>query len=255
MQEKDIKMEITCFRDSENKSYSIIKTSFLKFLGSARLAFFLVGLSIFAVAWHSFLEMQEESFNSFLWRFLSLGLTVPLFLNILISTVNRWPFQKHHFAFLSAHLGLLLIIIGSWLPMIFELEGTVLLSNGLFEREIDEKELKTKTKKLPYSLELQEVRLLDTPLSTQPLSYEVDLGLGDNSQTVCLSPQSTSITYRGYRLSLADLWLDEQGIPQVVKILFHYTLLEDLHMYGGGLLLVLGTGILCLQRLSRRQST
>jgi hypothetical protein len=224
------KMDIISFRD---KSADSIKPSFLKFLGSARLAFSLIGLSIFAVAWHSFLEMQESS-NSFSWRFVSLGLTVPLFLNILISTLHRWPFQKHHFSFLTAHLGLLLIIMGSWVPMIFELEGTVLLSKG------QNQELK----KFPYKLELQGI---------DPLSYGVDLYLAD--KIVRLSPQTTSITYRGYRLSLDDLLLDGQGVPQAVKIVFHYTLLEDLLMYGGGLLLVLGTGTLCLQRLSRRQES
>jgi hypothetical protein len=233
-------MDITSSRDFENKADSI-KPSFLKFLGSARLAFSLIGLSIIAVAWHSFLEMQESD-NSFSWRFVSLGLTIPLFLNILVSAINRFPFQKHHFSFLAAHLGLLLIIMGSWVPMLFELEGTVLLSKGSLENQA--------VKKFPYRLELQEVRLLDQP---QPLSYGIDLYLGDNSQMVRLSPQTTSITYRGYRLSLDDLLLDRQGVPQAVKIVFHYTLLEDLLMYGGGLLLVLGTATLCLQRLSRRQ--
>ncbi len=51
--------------------------------------------------------------------------------NLAVSALSRWPWRKHHLAFLITHLGIITLLIGSLIGRIWGTEGTI----TLFKRE------------------------------------------------------------------------------------------------------------------------
>jgi hypothetical protein len=50
--------------------------------------------------------------------------------NLAVSALSRWPWRKHHVAFLITHLGIITLLIGSLIGRIWGIEGTVTLFKG-----------------------------------------------------------------------------------------------------------------------------
>jgi hypothetical protein len=50
--------------------------------------------------------------------------------NLTVSALSRWPWRKHHLAFLITHLGIITLLIGSLIGRIWGTEGTMTLFKG-----------------------------------------------------------------------------------------------------------------------------
>jgi hypothetical protein len=50
--------------------------------------------------------------------------------NLTVSALSRWPWKKHHTAFLITHLGIITLLIGSLIGRIWGIEGTATLFKG-----------------------------------------------------------------------------------------------------------------------------
>jgi hypothetical protein len=50
--------------------------------------------------------------------------------NLACSALSRWPWRKHHLAFLITHFGIITLLIGSLIGRIFGIEGTITLFKG-----------------------------------------------------------------------------------------------------------------------------
>jgi hypothetical protein len=50
--------------------------------------------------------------------------------NLTVSALSRWPWRKHHLAFLITHLGIITLLIGSLIGRILGVEGTITLFKG-----------------------------------------------------------------------------------------------------------------------------
>ena len=50
--------------------------------------------------------------------------------NLACSALSRWPWRKHHLAFLITHLGIITLLIGSLIGRIWGIEGTITLFKG-----------------------------------------------------------------------------------------------------------------------------
>src|SRR6266480_6171148 len=50
--------------------------------------------------------------------------------NLAASAFSRWPWRKHHLAFLITHLGIITLLIGSLIGRIWGIEGTITLFKG-----------------------------------------------------------------------------------------------------------------------------
>lgn len=50
--------------------------------------------------------------------------------NLTVSALSRWPWKKHHVAFLITHLGIITLLIGSMIGRIWGTEGTITLFKG-----------------------------------------------------------------------------------------------------------------------------
>lgn len=62
-----------------------------------------------------------------LWFYSLLGL---LGTNILVVAISRYPWKKHHAAFLCAHAGILCLLFGAWITYRFGLDGTLRIEEG-----------------------------------------------------------------------------------------------------------------------------
>src|SRR5438105_14294182 len=47
--------------------------------------------------------------------------------NLAVSALSRWPWRKHHVAFLVTHLGIITLLTGSLIGRIWGIEGTITL--------------------------------------------------------------------------------------------------------------------------------
>ena len=55
---------------------------------------------------------------------------VLLATNLAVSALSRWPWKKHHVAFLVTHLGIITLLTGSLIGRIYGIEGTITLFKG-----------------------------------------------------------------------------------------------------------------------------
>src|SRR6202011_2429448 len=104
-----------------------------KFFSSVKLAVVLLAVLIIgAIAG----TLYESSFDAKVARAYVYG--APwfniwlLFLaaNLTVSALSRWPWKKHHVAFLITHLGIITLLAGSLIGRIWGIEGTITLLKG-----------------------------------------------------------------------------------------------------------------------------
>jgi hypothetical protein len=50
--------------------------------------------------------------------------------NLIVSALSRWPWKKHHVAFLITHLGIITLLVGSLIGRTWGIEGTITLFKG-----------------------------------------------------------------------------------------------------------------------------
>ncbi|MFL6543368.1 MAG: DUF1353 domain-containing protein [Chthoniobacterales bacterium] len=55
---------------------------------------------------------------------------VLLATNLAVSALSRWPWRKHHVAFLVTHLGIITLLAGAMIGRLFGIEGTMTLFKG-----------------------------------------------------------------------------------------------------------------------------
>lgn len=105
------------------------------FLGGVHFAIILIAFTLLFVIAGTFLESWTDShlfaaeltYNSPIFSFL-LWL---YFINILFAALRRWPFQKQQIPFLLTHLGLLMILSGTFVKTQFGTQGQMGLAEGV----------------------------------------------------------------------------------------------------------------------------
>src|SRR5438067_10967815 len=104
-----------------------------QFFASLKLAVVLLVVLILAAITGT---IYESSFDAKVARayiygapWFNLWLTL-LAANLTVSALSRWPWRKHHVAFLVTHLGIITLLTGSLIGRIFGLAGTTTLSKG-----------------------------------------------------------------------------------------------------------------------------
>jgi hypothetical protein len=104
-----------------------------RFFSSVKLAVVvLFGLTA-ALAVATFLESAYDTPTAQYYIYKSwmfLGLLALLGVNILCSALSRLPWKKRHIPFLLAHLGILMLLAGSWLTQKFGLDGNLRITEG-----------------------------------------------------------------------------------------------------------------------------
>lgn len=104
------------------------------FLSGVHFALILIATTAFVVIVGTFLESSTNSHHfaaqwTYAHPFFNF-LLVLFFINILFSTLRRWPFKKKHIPFLITHLGLLMIISGTFIKNRFGIQGHLSIWEG-----------------------------------------------------------------------------------------------------------------------------
>jgi hypothetical protein len=104
-----------------------------EFFASLKLAVVLLAVIIVAAIAGTF---YESSFDAKVARAYVYGAPwfnlwlVLLGANLACSALSRWPWRKHHLAFLITHLGIITLLVGSLIGRIWGIEGTITLFKG-----------------------------------------------------------------------------------------------------------------------------
>jgi hypothetical protein len=104
-----------------------------EFFASLKLAVVLLAVIIVAAIAGT---LYESSFDAKVARAYVYGAPwfnlwlVLLGANLTCSALSRWPWRKHHLAFLITHLGIITLLVGSLIGRIWGIEGTITLFKG-----------------------------------------------------------------------------------------------------------------------------
>ncbi len=104
-----------------------------EFFASLKLAVVLLAVLIIAAIAGT---IYESSFDAKVARAYIYGAPwfnlwlVLLGANLAASALSRWPWRKHHLAFLITHLGIITLLVGSLIGRIWGVEGTITLFKG-----------------------------------------------------------------------------------------------------------------------------
>lgn len=85
-------------------------------------------------------------------------------LNILAVALSRWPWKVRHIPFLLAHLGILLLLLGSWVTRNYGLDGMMRVGEAESQSVVEENE--------PQILLKTPKQMNTIPLSWRPPSVE-----------------------------------------------------------------------------------
>ena len=104
-----------------------------KFFASLKLAVVLLAVLIVAAIagtiWESSFDAKVARAYVYRAPWFNLWL-ILLGANLTVSALSRWPWRKHHVAFLVTHLGIITLLTGSLIGRIFGIEGTITLFKG-----------------------------------------------------------------------------------------------------------------------------
>src|SRR5881398_2425553 len=104
-----------------------------EFFASLKLAVVLLAVLIVAAIAGT---LYESSFDAKVARAYVYGASwfniwlLLLVANLTVSALSRWPWRKHHTAFLITHLGIITLLAGSLIGRIWGVEGTITLFKG-----------------------------------------------------------------------------------------------------------------------------
>jgi hypothetical protein len=118
---------------NSSKPPSWQRNPIFEFFASLKLAVVLLAVIIVAAIAGT---LYESSFDAKVARAYVYGAPwfnlwlVLLGANLACSAFSRWPWRKHHLAFLITHLGIITLLIGSLIGRIWGIEGTITLFKG-----------------------------------------------------------------------------------------------------------------------------
>src|SRR5436309_12558735 len=128
---EDVDLRMANSNSSEQPAWQ--RNPIFEFFASLRLAVVLLAVLILAAIAGT---IYESSFDAKVSRAYVYGAPwfnlwlVLLGANLAVSALSRWPWRKHHLAFLITHLGIITLLIGSLIGRIFGIEGTMTLFKG-----------------------------------------------------------------------------------------------------------------------------
>ncbi len=109
------------------------RNELFRFFASLKLAVVLLAVLIIGAMAGT---IYESSFDAKVARYYVYGAPwfniwlILLATNLAVSALSRWPWKKHHVAFLVTHLGIITLLTGSLIGRIWGIEGTVTLFKG-----------------------------------------------------------------------------------------------------------------------------
>ncbi|HPI41016.1 MAG TPA: cytochrome c biogenesis protein ResB [Pseudobdellovibrionaceae bacterium] len=102
----------------------------IKPLASLKLAIFILTALAIVTAVGTFVEARYDAYAArklVYERFWLIGTLILLVINLTAVMVDRWPWKRRHASFVLAHIGIIVLILGSYLTMKWGLDGNLVL--------------------------------------------------------------------------------------------------------------------------------
>lgn len=105
----------------------------IKPLASLKLAVFIIVAIAVLTAIGTFVEAKYDAFAAKKlvydtpWMF---GIMVLLAINLIAVMMDRWPWKRRHAAFVCAHIGIIILMLGQWVTSNFGLDGSLRIGIG-----------------------------------------------------------------------------------------------------------------------------
>lgn len=90
-------------------------------------------VATFVESYYTTKAAQYWVYQSWYFRLLLLVLGIE----ILFVALSRWPWQKRHLPFLSAHAGIILLLLGSWITQVRGIDGSLRVMEGESSNQVD----------------------------------------------------------------------------------------------------------------------
>src|SRR6266404_9733606 len=129
---EDVGLRMAETRSTSSRPHWMRHRAF-KFFASVKLAVVLLAVLIIGAISGT---IYESSFDAKVARAYVYGAPwfnlwlILLGANLTVSALSRWPWKKHHVAFLVTHLGIITLLTGSLIGRIWGIEGTITLFKG-----------------------------------------------------------------------------------------------------------------------------
>lgn len=104
-----------------------------KFLISLKLAVFIISLLAILTGIGTFVESRynQEIANKLVYHSIWMNMTaILLVINLAMVLIDRWPWKRRQIGFVLAHVGILILIFGSFFTKQFGLDGSLRLEEG-----------------------------------------------------------------------------------------------------------------------------
>ncbi len=114
--------------------------SFFKLLGSLKLAVVIVLLLGIISAWGTIVESRYNTMTAKKLVYESpwmIGTLALLVFNLIFSALERVPWKKRHLPFLLAHIGIIVLILGSWMTQRFGIDGNMAVAIGDISNRVE----------------------------------------------------------------------------------------------------------------------
>lgn len=156
----------------------------IRILASLKLAVVIIIWIAVVTAWGTIIEAQYDAFAAkklvydTWWMYLPLS---ALCLSLTAVMADRWPWKPRHLGFIMAHIGIITLLVGSWITARFGVDGSISLGPGESQGSVSVGE----TDLIVYSsldgqsyraLFNQEVDFFSRPASEYPLSIPIPEG-------------------------------------------------------------------------------
>lgn len=153
-------------------------------LASLKLAVVIIVLIAIVTAWGTIVEAQYDALAAKKIVYSSIWMIAPMVLLVISLTavmVDRWPWQKRHVGFILAHIGIIILLIGSLITQKFGVDGSMTIGIGDKQKNV----VSAETDLTVYSsldgsqyakLYDQEVDFFLKPASKKPVSIAIPEG-------------------------------------------------------------------------------
>lgn len=141
------------------------------------------------------LESLYDTATGQFWVYRAGWFSFTLFLlgvNILAVALSRWPWKKRHLPFLLAHLGILMLLFGSWVTQKYGLDGSLRLEEGQASGTVEINEAKLwileGADKRTYPVKWTPPHAKFSPIQIPELGLEIDQFLSFADSDVSFLP-------------------------------------------------------------------
>ncbi len=104
-----------------------------KFLASLKLAVFVIVCLATLIAVGTFVEAEYDAKTAAQMVYKTkymYGIMMLLCTNLIAVMVDRWPWKRRHLSFLLAHIGIITLLVGSWITAEYGLDGSMRFGIG-----------------------------------------------------------------------------------------------------------------------------